>query len=476
MKRFILAFVTAFSIFLLNGYALVKLNSLFSDNMVLQQQSNVVIWGKAEKGKEITINPSWTDKIYTSKTDKSGSWNIAIETPEAGGPYEISISDGDELTLSNVLIGEVWICSGQSNMEMPMKGFRGQPVEGSTMDILKSKNPNIRLISIPRKTSTTPKDNFEANWVEANPGTVSGFSATAYYYGRLLNEMLNVPIGLIDVTYGGSSIEAWISRENTSPFDGRPIPEIADSINKLDQRTPSVLFNGMLHPVIGYTIQGAIWYQGETNYINPKEYPERFATMVKEWRSLWNQGDFPFYYVQIAPFDYSIFNSKEDSKEIYNSAYIREAQQKALDLISNSQMAVTLDIGNKTGIHPRQKKQVGERLALIALAETYDMEGFDYAPPKIRGMEIKDSAIIISFDNIPNGITSWGKEVTTIEIAGKNKVFYPAQVLVRSKSIVISSPEVVNPVAVRYAFKDYIEAELFSTGGIPVPSFRTDNW
>ena len=475
MKKLILL-VASFLIVISNGiFAEIKPNSLFSDNMILQQLDTVNIWGWAENEKEISIKPSWNNKIYTGETDKQGKWKIAIETPKAGGPYIVTIKGKEEIQFTNVLIGEVWLCSGQSNMEMPMMGFRGQPIEGGTMDILKSKNNNIRLITVPRKVSTVEKDNFNSAWKEATPSSVAEFSATAYYYGRLLNEMLDIPIGLICVSYGGSCVEAWMSHDNTFPFEDKPVPQVKDSIN-IDQRTPSTLFNGMLHPVIGYTIKGAIWYQGETNYINPDVYPERFASMVKEWRALWNQGEFPFYYVQIAPFDYSIFHTPNDSKTIYNSAYLREAQFKALDLIPNSQMAVILDYGNEKNIHPSQKQPVGERLALIALAETYGLEGFDYAPPKIKGTEIKESTFTISFDNIPNGITSYGKEVTNIEIAGENKIFYPAQVWVRSKSIVVSAPQVLKPVAVRYAFKDFTTAHLFSTGGIPVPSFRTDDW
>lgn len=476
MKKYILALTIAFTLLSFNGFALVNLNSLFSDNMVLQQQSQVNIWGWAEKGTEISVTPSWNNKTYTGKTDKKGNWKIQVETPSAGGPYEITISDGEAVTLSNVLIGEVWLCSGQSNMEMPMKGFHGQPIEGSNKAILKSTNSNIRLVTVPRNPSTVTRKNFKGNWEEAKPETVADFSATAYYYGRLLNELLDVPVGLIDVTYGGSCVEAWTSKENTHQFQNYEVPEPADSVKKIHNRTPSALFNGMLYPVIGYTIKGTIWYQGETNYVNPDQYVERFSTMVKEWRTLWNQGDFPFYYVQIAPFDYSIFNSKEDQKELYNSAYLREAQLKALNVIPNSQMAVTLDIGNKDNIHPAQKKPVGERLAFIALAESYGMKGLNYAPPIVKGVEIVGSTITISFDNIPTGITSYGKEVTNIEVAGENKVFYPAQVWVRSKSIVVSSPRVKEPVAVRYGFTDYTTGQLFSNGGIPFPSFRTDDW
>ncbi len=473
MKRSItlaFAFLIGLSVF-----AKVDLPSVFTSNMVLQQNADVKIWGKTDTKNAVVISMSWADESVSVTPEKDGSWKTTIPTPSYGGPYTITVSDGEAVTLENVLVGEVWLCSGQSNMEMPMKGFRGQPVEGSNMDILKSANNNIRFVSVPRATTTVPRDDFNGEWQIAGPATVADFSATAYYFARLLNEIIDIPVGIVEVSYGGSCVEAWTSRENTNSFNGTEIPKIKDS-TELDQRTPTTLFNGMLSPVIGYTIKGAVWYQGETNYINATEYAERFATMVKEWRSLWGQGDFPFYYMQIAPFDYSVFHAVDEYKPEYNSAFLREAQFKALDLIPNSDMAVALDIGHKDDIHPPEKKVCGERLAFLALAEQYDVAVTGYKPPCYKSMEIQGSTVVVSFDNIPNGIDAFGKEITEFEIAGADKHFYPAQVFLRSKSVVVSSPRVKEPVAVRYAFKDVPEAQLFSNEGIPVISFRTDNW
>ncbi len=473
MKRSItLAFVFLIG---LSVFAKVDLPSVFTNNMVLQQNADVKIWGKTDTKNSIVIGMSWSDETVTVDPKKDGSWETTIPTPSYGGPYTVTVSDGEKITLDNVLIGEVWLCSGQSNMEMPMKGFRGQAVEGSNMDILKSTNSNIRFVSVPRATKTVPQDDFEGQWQEASPATVADFSATAYYFARLLNEIIDIPVGIVEVSFGGSCVEAWTSRENTNSFNGTEIPKIKDSAD-LDQRTPTTLFNGMLSPVIGYTIKGAVWYQGETNYINASEYAARFATMVKEWRSLWGQGDFPFYFMQIAPFDYSVFHTADDYKAEYNSAYLREAQYKALELIPNSDMATAFDLGHKDCIHPPEKKTSGERLALIALAEQYNVAVTGYKTPCYKGMEIVGSTAVVSFDNIPNGITSWGEEITEFEIAGKDKHFYPAQAFVRSKSVIVSSPRVKEPVAVRYAFKDVPEVKLFSNEGIPVMSFRTDEW
>ncbi len=455
--------------------AQVKLPALFTDNMVLQQQTEVLIWGWSDNGKEVTLIPSWDKKTYKVSPDKSNKWKIKIATPKAGGPYEIKISDGKDVILHNVLIGEVWLCSGQSNMEMPMKGFKGQPVKGSNEAILRSENSNIRLITVPRGKTVEVQEDFKGNWTEAEPKTVVDFSATAYYYGKLLNEILDVPIGLICVSYGGSCIETWMSKETAEPYEGVGIPNPGDSL-KVPNRTPTVLFNSMLSPVIGYGIKGAIWYQGETNYINADQYTRLFSTMVKEWRTNWEQGDFPFYYMQIAPFDYKMYKPNVVYQEKYNSAYLREAQLKALDVIPNSGMAVLMDLGEEFCIHPSDKETGSKRLAFCALGKTYGIEGIGYATPVVSEVATNDTSIVLSFINIPNGLTSFGKEVKSFEIAGEDKVFLPAKAIVRGKSVIVLSREVKKPVAVRYCFKDFVIGELYSTEGIPVSSFRTDNW
>lgn len=463
------AFVLAFG-----AQAEVKMPALFSDNAILQQQASVAIWGWADSRATVEITPSWSGETYSCKADKDGKWKTSIETPKAGGPFSITISDGQALTINDVLIGEVWLCAGQSNMEMPMKGFPGQPVEGSNLDILKSSNPNLRVISVPRSSQTVAQDDFEGSWKEASPSVIRDFSATAYYFGRLTQEILDVPVGLIDVSYGGSCVQAWMSPQTAVSFEDKQVPAPGDTI-PVPNRTPTVLFNGMLNPVIGYSIKGAIWYQGETNYIEPDRYEELFPTMVQEWRELWGQGEFPFYYAQIAPFDYSVFTPK-GYHEKYNSAYLRDAQRKAEAKIPNSGMIVLMDIGQEVDIHPCQKRVGGERFALMALGKTYGMEGFEYESPSFNAIEIKGSQVVVSFNHAAMGIDAFGHELTGFEIAGENKVFYPAEVFLRSKSVVLSSPRVEKPVAVRYAFKDYIRGCLWGTNGLPVSSFRSDDW
>lgn len=471
MKLILLVYVLGLIAF--QTSAEIKLPALFADNMVLQQQTKVAVWGWSSPITNVVIAGSWSDESAEVKSDKDGKWKVKIQTPSAGGPYDLTISDGNAVTLKNVMIGEVWICAGQSNMEMPMKGFRGQPVVGSNMDILKSENSQIRVITVPRSSQTVPQENFDANWKVADAAAIRNFSATGYHFGALLHEMLDVPIGLIEVSFGGSCIQAWMSSETAVSFEDKKVPNSGDSI-PVANRTPTVLFNGMLNPVIGYGIKGAIWYQGETNYQEPDRYEELFPTMVSEWRKLWEIGEFPFYYAQIAPFDYSVFYENGEAK--YNSAYLRDAQRKCLDKIPNSGMAVLLDIGEETNIHPMHKKEGGERLALWALGQTYGIRDFSYKSPSYNALEVKGSQMIVSFNDAANGLTTFGKELTGFEIAGENKVFYPATTFLRAKSVILSSPQVEKPVAVRYVFQDFVVGTLFGTDGLPVSSFRSDEW
>jgi sialate O-acetylesterase len=477
MKRYrhiIIAFLCFSGIFGAN--AKIKLPALFSDNMLLQQQTSVPMWGWADKNEGLSITTSWDAKTYKATADNQGKWKLELKTPKAGGPFTIKVNQGKEtIVVKNVLIGEVWLCSGQSNMEMPLKGFSGQPVRNGNEVIVRSTNTNIRLITIPRATVLEPLEDFEGKWETASPKSTANFSATAWYFGSLLQAVLNVPVGLIHVSYGGSSMEAWMNQEMLKDFEGVKIPKTKEDLAKDPNRVATTLFNGMLSPVIGYGIKGCIWYQGESNYERAAQYKDLSKKMVDSWRALWKQGDFPFYYAQIAPFNYAAFHPK-DNLEKYNSAYLREAQLKAAAAIPNAGMAVLMDVGEENNIHPVDKEKGGARLAYLALAKTYAIEGFEFESPKFKGMEIVGGSVTVSFDDAPNGITAYGKEVTGFEIAGEDKVFYPAKAEVRRKSVVLTSDKVAQPVAVRYLFRDFVKAELFSVGGLPVSSFRTDQW
>ena len=466
------AFVLLFNIAV---HAQIKLPSIFTDNMVLQQRSQVPVWGWAKAGTNVTVTTSWNKKSYSIKADSNGKWLVKVTTPVYGGPYTVTIKGDSTIKLHNVLIGEVWLCTGQSNMEMPMKGFKSQPVAGSTEAILKSGNDHIRIYTVPRSSVTEAQENSKpSDWHVASPEFVANFSATGYYFGKLLNEMLHIPIGLISDCYGGSSAEAWMDPEGLKDFSQIKIPAKTDSIKSVS-RTPTTLYNGMLNPVVGFGIKGCIWYQGESNHEQPDQYEKLFPAMVKRWRKLWGQGDFPFYYVQIAPFDYAQ-QPPYNSGGKYNSAYLRDAQRKSLNTIPNSGMAVLLDVGEQTTIHPPRKEPAGTRLAYLALAQTYGLKGFDYASPTYKTMTVEGNRATIRFDNAENGLTSWNKPLEYFEIAGKDKAFHPAQAAISGSVIIVSSPLVKEPVAVRYAFKDFVIGDLFGTNGLPVSSFRTDDW
>lgn len=452
----------------LNALAEIKLPAIFGDNMVLQQQTNVAIWGNASPNSTVTIKTSWNGKSYTVKAGPDGKWKTRVATSAAGGPYTITISDGKPLVIRNVMIGEVWVCSGQSNMEMPMKGYRNQPVLGANEYIATSSNNSIRLITVPHATSLTPLDDFKGQWKLCEPENVAEFSATAYFFGLMLNKALNVPVGLICTSWGGTRIEPWMSEEGLKPFEWVKLPDKTAKVEKLSQQTPTVLFNAMVNPIVGYGIRGAIWYQGEANRKEPKEYQKLMPGLALDWRRVWGIGEFPMYYVQIAPYDYG--------EQGFNSAFLREAQLKAATAIPNFGMACVMDTGEKACIHPANKKAAGDRLAYLALAKTYGKKGFACEGPVLKEMRVEGSLVYLTFDNAPNGLTSFGKELSCFEVAGANRRFFPAKAFITNAGITLFSPLVPQPVAVRYAFKDFIVGDLFNTEGLPASSFRTDDW
>jgi sialate O-acetylesterase len=448
--------------------AKVVLPSVFSDNMVLQQKEQVNIWGKAAVNKTVSIITSWNNKKYSVSADKQGNWKVKIATPFAGGPYTITFNDGESLTLRNVLIGEVWVCSGQSNMEMPVKGFGNQPILNSNEILFDADNSHIRLIRYERALSRTKEfDCKSTSWEVSDAQSAKEFSAVGYQFAQMLQRKLKVPVGMIMSTWGGTKIEAWMTENSLKPFPGIRIPAVLDTA-KLVKNDPAVLFNAMIHPFLGYGIKGVIWYQGEQNRTNPEIYDRLMVSMVQEWRSLWHRGDFPFYYVQIAPFRYK--------DKLGPANLLREAQLKASTQIPNSGMVVSMDAGEENFIHPADKTSISKRLAYWAMANTYGMKGLPYASPVYKSMQVDKDVATISFANAENGLSSFGKTLAAFEIAGADKVFYPASAKITGKGVVVQSDQVKNPVAVRYAFSDWVIGDLFNTEGLPVSPFRTDNW
>lgn len=667
MKEMILLFVLL-SI-TISAQSNFEMPSIFSDNMVLQQKSNVPFWGKANPGDEIIINTSWGVKTKT-KAGSDGNWMTKVKTPKAGGPYDAKLKIGDsEISYKNILIGEVWLCSGQSNMEMPLMGWPPRDtIDGSDEVIKNSTNPNIRLFTVTRTFSVKPEFNCEGSWMEANPQTTESFSATAYFFGKKLYDELKMPIGLIHSSWGGTPVEAWTNgkyvamhenykdfsdklavsivdfekqkkwienhkvidindREQDSKwknldfndaecaqinyddnnwyemnlpngwensvignFDGvvwfRKKVELPDSwinndlvvelsmiddvditfvngtkvggyetdgnwqtpriysipkeivkdkiltiaVRVIDSQggggiwgqsefmklhpansdeiiplngawkclpvaeyiagkffvygaknleffnrptlplqisayTPTTLYNAMINPLIPFTIKGAIWYQGESNTDNPKAYEKLFPMMIENWRTDWKQGNFPFYYAQIAPYKYGPGT---------NSQRLREAQLKTLS-VKNTGMAVTLDIGDPLNIHPSNKKDVGERLASWALTKDYGKK-VSYSGPAYKQMKVVGDRIILSFDYDEGMYLKTTKGITNFEIAGEDKVFKKAATFIEEKKVHVYNPEITKPVAVRYCWSDTDEATLFNKFGLPASSFRTDNW
>ncbi len=452
----------------------VKLPAIVSSNMVLQRNTTVVLWGWADAKEKITIETSWLNKPLNLETDTDGRWRVNIKTTNSKEPQTIKIkSKSSDILLEHVLFGEVWLCSGQSNMQMPVGGLPGQPTFGALEAIAKSKNQNLRLFSVDRIGAKTPQEKLAGytGWESANPDNVRDFSAIAYFFGQQLQEILDVPVGMIHTSWGGSSVQAWMSKEVMDPFEEVNLKEV-DISNRTNQ-IPTALYNSMIHPLIPYTIKGALWYQGESNRAEPKKYTRLFPAMVEDWRARWGIGDFSFYYVQIAPF---IYGSNNAFTSPDNSAFIREAQLQCMDLIPNSGIAITLDIGDDYCIHPPKKKEVADRLLFNALNQTYGYKTVDYASPVYQSLEVKDGGIVLKFKHAETGLFAFD-ELEGFEIAGDDKVFHPANAkIVDRKNVLVKNEKVPNPVAVRYAWRNWIVGTLYDINLLPASSFRTDDW
>ena len=390
---------------------------------------------------------------------------VEITTSVAGGPYEISLSDGEELRLQNIFIGEVWVCSGQSNMEMPLRG-NSSPILNANEIILHADNPSIRFFDVDRATSLIPQMDCKGIWQECSSETARQFSAMAYQFGEILQKKLNVPVGLILSSIGGTKIQTWMSANSLNAFKEVEIPVSLEN-NKSPHKEPTALYNGMIAPITDYKIKGVIWCQGESNRDEPELYTKLFPAMVADWRAQWNIGDFPFYYVQIAP-----YGSTDSAR---SGVLVREAQLNAMKTIPNCGMASAIDVGMENDIHYMDKTIPAQRLAYWALSETYKIKGIGYQAPVYKSMEIEGDKATLNFD-FALYLTSFKKPLTLFEIAGKDKVFYPAEAKINQGQVVVQSDKVPNPIAVRYAFKEWVVGELYNNDGLPASSFRTDDW
>ena len=446
----------------IQGLSQLRLPAVLSSGMVLQQNDSVTLWGWSQPAEKIFITTGWNNHTDSVIADNGANWKTKIETPAAGGPYSILFKGNNSIELKDVLIGEVWICSGQSNMEMNEQW--GLPDVRS--DLATCENRNIRFFTIPKATSYYPQGDCNAQWVSCDSNTLKPFSAVGYFFGKKLNKELNVPIGLINASWGGTPAEVWTPAEQVNND-----AELKASNEKLENHPwwphrPGATFNGMIAPVTNYSIAGAIWYQGEGNTAAPSTYSHLLNTLIDAWRKAWNKN-LPFYYVQIAPFTYGTTNQGN---------LIREQQTKSLQH-DNVGMAVVTDLVDDTAdIHPKNKHDVGYRLANWALAQTYHKTVTAYKSPFYKNIEIKKDKAVISFDNVPNGLKAKDKKIRALEIAGDDKIFYPAEGKIDSDKLIVWNKAVKQPVAVRFSFSNAAVGNLFSKEGLPVCPFRTDDW
>lgn len=448
----------------------IKLPALIGNNMVLQQKEQIIIWGWDDAGEKVNIQTSWDNQNYESTTSQNGVWQQVVNTPQAGGPYEIKIADRNfDITLKNIMIGEVWLCSGQSNMEYQMKDLgvweAWQTMTGNNPD--KNTHPYLRLFTVQRDTSETERDDCKGIWQIADSTAVDNFSATAYFFGKYLSETLHVPVGLISAAWGGTPAETWIpiDRIKSNP----DLEGFLKSPNKasLWSGYPGKTYNGMIKPVTNYKIKGVIWYQGESNVKDYRLYPLLMENLITTWRTNWKNPEMPFYFVQIAPFTY---------ENPVTGALLREAQQKCLN-IPNTGMAVTLDlVDNVTDIHPKNKWDVGKRLSLLALKNTYKQVDLICEGPTLTDFSIQKNQLKLNFSNASSGIILKNQNPTGFLIAGNDHIFYNARTTAENNSIIVSSDYVKEPVAVRYAFDNTTTACLFNKNGLPAGLFRTDTW
>ncbi len=495
--------------------AAVTLPSVLGSHMVLQREMPVPVWGWAEPGEKVTV--TFAGHEASTKADATGAWMVKLPAMKAGGPHEMTVRGANTITLTDILVGEVWLCSGQSNMEMGLGVVKDAEQEVAAADY-----PNIRLLEVPRRPSGQLQPDVECAWRPCHPDTVAqdgwgGFSAVAYFFGRAIHKELDVPVGLIDSTWGGTRIEPWTPPEGFAlvselePFikeiadaneayrhdverSRGPIQEWLDAAGTaLDEGNeiplkppiprhplasaaqPTGLYNGMIHPLEPFAIRGAIWYQGEANvHTNDSmAYYDKMKALIGGWRQVWGQGDFPFYYVQLAPFNYRRHRKEFTPDQLPR---IWEAQTAAL-AIPNTGMAVTTDVGNVVDIHPKNKQEVGRRLALWALARTYGKDNVVYSGPLYKGMIVKGAEVRIVFDHVGSGLALRdGEPLTWFEIAGEDKVFVQAEVAIDGDTVVVSSDEVAEPVAVRFGWHTEAEPNLMNKEGLPASPFRTDKW
>lgn len=444
------------------SHADVRLPKVFGDHMVLQRNAQVAVWGWADAGEQVTVTLG--SASATTQAGGDGKWQVRIATPDAGGPLELVVKGKNELKVTDVLIGEVWICSGQSNMEWSVAASQNAAEEAKN-----GEHPRIRMITVAKIPAEHPASDIMGQWQAASPQTVPQFSAVGYFFARHLEQELNVPIGMINTSWGGTICEAWTSREALqADADFKPLLDRASPFKAGQPNQAAALYNGMIHPLVPFGIRGAIWYQGESNVGRAVQYRKLFPAMIADWRQRFGQGDFPFLYVQLAPFKYG-----QDPRLL---AEQWESQFKTLG-VPNTGMAVTTDIGDVKDIHPRNKQDVGKRLALWALAKTYGKAELVYSGPLYDSQVREGSKVRIKFQHVGGGLIARdGKPLTHFQVAGEDQQFVEATATIEQDTVVVSSDKVAQPVAVRFAWDQMAEPNLANKEGLPASPFRTDDW
>ena len=441
----------------------IRLPSVITSHMVLQQQAKVTLWGWADPAEKIFVSTSWSNTIDSVTATGDANWKIKINTPIAGGPYTITLNGRSTIVLEDIMIGEVWVCSGQSNMEWSSNQNLKQIVE----ELPNSSNNNIRLFHVPKTTSLHKQDNLEGEWKVCSPESLKGFSAVGYFFGKKLQHDLNIPIGLINASWGGTPAEVWTPADEINNDAELKKAAALQNKNPWWPIMPGLTYNAMVSPLTDFAIAGAIWYQGESNTGTAASYNKLFTTMIGAWRKAW-QKEFPFYYVQIAPYKYG-------NKNI--GALLQEQQTKTLSYPNTGMVVITDLVDNIKDIHPKNKIDVAMRLADWALAETYKQNIAAFKNPVFKNMEINKNKAVLFFDNAPGGfIIKGGGKATEFYIAGEDKNFLPADVKIEKDRIIVSLKQIKNPVAVRFGFSNTAMSNLFSKEGLPVCPFRTDNW
>ncbi len=457
-SSFKLILTCSLALYFFSGWCNITLPSLVSSDMVLQQNSEIRLWGWAEPLEKVEIRTSWNGEVISTVTDSHANWSIQVMTPEAGGPYEIKISGYNQILLKNVMIGEVWICSGQSNMQWPLSGgvHRGEE------EIASADLPDIRLFQVVRKSSETEQIDLRGKWRVCRPETAKDFSAVGYFFAKQLQQNLKIPVGIINSSWGGTPAEAWIPAKYFTAKDS-----LREASEKLEPQPwgpqkPAFVYNTMIHPLRNIQIAGVIWYQGEANVINANYYEHVFSQLIASWRDIWKQ-ELPFYFVQIAPFAYG---------QPEEGVLVREAQRRVKQKVGNTGMVVISDIADLEDIHPKEKLEVGNRLARMVLKQHYEALDELVESPLLSGIEIEKNKVYVKFEHC-EGLYFDPNSESLFELAGADGVFFPARARIRDERILVVSSEVKAPVYVRFAWGNTSVSNLFNVAGLPASSFST---